>query len=78
MVRGRVINVFVTGTGAIMTINRGTDAGVARGWIARFVSLPARPEAPVISATRAKSVVQIELTFDHVSGGFEVELRPPP
>jgi hypothetical protein len=74
---GRVIGLFVTAGGAVMTIDRGSDDGVARGWIARFVSLPARPEAPVSSVTRTTSVVQVEATFDQVPAVVDVELRPP-
>lgn len=81
-VTAKVVKVQVaTGGGVIVTLNRGSSAGVDRGWSGNVLqgsgnSLLDGGEFKVIKVTKSESVAKIKLTLDQVKANPRVLLTP--
>lgn len=82
-IKARVIRVQVaSGGGVIVTLNRGKNDGVARGW--KGTVLQRSSESPldggefkIIKVTTRASVARIKLTLDQIKANNKVLLTPP-
>jgi hypothetical protein len=81
-VAAKVVKVQVaTGGGVIVTLNRGSNAGVDRGWSGNVLqgsgnSFLDGGEFKIIKVTKGESVAKIKLTLDQVKANPRVLLTP--
>jgi len=81
-VKAHVINAQVAGDGVIITIDRGQDKGVDKGWKGRLIKKgSSRPldggDFTVIKVGKRESVGKVKLTTDQVSANPDVVLEAP-
>ena len=81
-VRARVVNVSVAGDGAVITLNRGTEKGVDKGWRGRILRKgTTKPleggEFTVVRVGKRESVGKVRLTSDQISQNPDVLLEAP-
>jgi hypothetical protein len=81
-VKGQITNAQAASDGAIITINRGEDKGVAKGWKGKVMKKGSgKPleggEFTVIKVGKRESVGKVRLTTDQVSSNTDVVLEAP-
>jgi hypothetical protein len=81
-IRAKIINVQTTGSGeAIITVNRGSEKGVAEGWKGQVVSGSGSAvnggAFTVIRVTKREAVGKVRLTTDQLSQNPNVTLSEP-
>jgi hypothetical protein len=81
-VKAKVINVQVSGDGVIITVFRGQDKGVDKGWRGKIMKKGSSKaleggEFTVIKVGKRESVGKVRLTSDQVSANPDVVLEAP-
>jgi hypothetical protein len=80
-VDGKIINVQASSDGAIITINRGSEKGIDRGWKGRILRANGTAidggEFTVIKVTKRESVAKVRLTTDTVQANPNVRFEAP-
>jgi hypothetical protein len=81
-VKAKIINVQVAGDGAIITVDRGTDKGVDKGWKGKILKKGGSKgleggEFTVIKVGKREAVGKVKLTSDQVTANPDVILEAP-
>ena len=81
-VKARIINASVQGDGVVITVDRGTDKGVEKGWRGRILRKGSTKgleggDFTVIRTGKRESVGKVRLTSDQVAQNQEVLLEAP-
>lgn len=79
-ISAKVINVEVHGDSTlVVTLDKGSDVGVARGWKCRFQFGKRTFDAPIIRVKPTASIAVLKgVTWDQIPGKLRCELEPPP
>lgn len=81
VMKARIINVQATSGGTLITVNRGSDKGVATGWRGTLLRPDGKPvdqgEFVVIRVTKRDAVAKVKVGVDTVNRYKEVELSEP-
>ena len=81
VMKARIINVQATSGGTLITVNRGSDKGIATGWRGTLLRADGKPvdkgEFVVIRVTKRDAVAKVKVSVDTVNRYKEVEISEP-